>query len=458
MKYKRITGLLALLMLSTAGYAQSTDLTRNGDGTWTLAAMPDYDVGLQVEYEDDTSPEGGFAFILNADGTWTMDGMMPDYDVGLQVEYEDDTSPEGRFAFTLSADGTWTMDDMMPDYDLELQVEYEDETSPEGEFAFALNTDGTWTMDDVMPDYDLELLVEYEDDTTPEVEFAFTKNADETWTMDDVMPDCDLELVVEYENLEPLMLKDAEDNTSTLAANNGVTTDVSIEGRTIYGDRWNTLCLPFDLDAEQIGQSSLAGFEVKELDTENNASYEKVTGYEAEKKTLWLNFKDAASIEAGKPYLVKTSDGNGDIVNPMFEDVVIKNDTPASIVSHDGTVTFLGTYAPVVFKKDEENKSVLFLQNNLLYYPDGLEQTTIKAFRAYFPLNGIHGAAIGNGDIKAFVLNFGDESTVVEMINGEMVNGKSDGWYDVSGRKLSQRPQQRGIYIYNGRKVLVNKK
>ena len=53
MKFKRITGLLALLMLSTAGYAQSTDLTPNGDGTWTLAVMPDYDVGLQVEYEDD---------------------------------------------------------------------------------------------------------------------------------------------------------------------------------------------------------------------------------------------------------------------------------------------------------------------------------------------------------------------------------------------------------------------
>ena len=421
MKFKRITGLLALLMLSTAGYAQSTDLTPNGDGTWTLAAMPDYDVGLQVEYEDDTSPEG-------------------------------------EFVFTKSADGTWTMEDMMPDYDLELQVEYEDDTSPEGEFAFTLNTDGTWTMDDMMPDYDLELQVEYEDDTTPEVEFAFTLNTDGTWTMDDVMPDCDLELQVEYENLEPLMLKDAADNTSTLAENNGVTTDVSIEGRTIYGDRWNTLCLPFDLDAEQIGQSSLAGFEVKEIDTEDNASYGQITGYNAEEKTLWLNFKDATSIEAGKPYLVKTTNGSGDIVSPTFEGVVIKSGTPAGIMSHDGKVTFLGTYAPVVFKKDEENKSVLFLQNDHLYYPDGLEQTTIKAFRAYFPLSAIHGAATGNGDIKAFVLNFGDESTVVEMINGEMVNGKSDGWYDVSGRKLNKKPAQRGIYIYNGRKVLVNKK
>ena len=100
---------------------------------------------------------------------------------------------------------------------------------------------------------------------------------------------------------------------------------------------------------------------------------------------------------------------------------------------------------------------MLFLQDDHLYYPDGLEQTTIKAFRAYFPLSGIHGAATGNGDIKAFVLNFGDESTVVEMINGEMVNGKSDGWYDVSGRKLNKKPAQRGIYIYNGLRFLSTK-
>ena len=458
MKFKRITGLLALLMLSTAGYAQSTDLTPNGDGTWTLAAMPDYDVGLQVEYEDDTSPEGEFVFTKSADGTWTMEDVMPDYNLELQVEYEDDTSPEGEFTFTKNTDGTWTMEDVMPDYDLELQVEYEDDTSPEGEFAFTENTDGTWTMEDVMPDYNLELVVEYEDDTTPKEEFAFTKNEDDTWTMEDVMPDYDLELVVEYENLQPLILKDAEDNTLALVENNGVTTDVSIEGRTIYGDRWNTLCLPFNLDAEQMEQSSLAGFEVKELDTEKKA-YDHITGYEGgESKTLWLNFKDAESIEAGKPYLVKTTDGGEDIVNPMFEGVVIKNGTPAGIMSKDETVTFQGVYTPEVFKKGEEKKSVLFLQNNSLYYPDGKKPTTINAFRAYFPLNGIQGATIGNGDIKAFVLNFGDESTVVEMINGEMVNGKSDGWYDVSGRKLNQKPAQRGIYIHNGRKVLVNKK
>ena len=49
MKYKKIIGLFVLLMLSIAGFAQSTAFTKNGDGTWTLSAMPNYDVELAVE-------------------------------------------------------------------------------------------------------------------------------------------------------------------------------------------------------------------------------------------------------------------------------------------------------------------------------------------------------------------------------------------------------------------------
>ena len=127
MKHRILLLLLALLMLPLAGYAQSTDFTKNGDGTWTLAAMPNYDVELVVEYVDATEPVEDIAFTQNSDGTWTMNGVMPDYDVELVVEYEDATEPmEEDISFTQNSDGTWTMDGVMPDYDVELVVEYED--------------------------------------------------------------------------------------------------------------------------------------------------------------------------------------------------------------------------------------------------------------------------------------------------------------------------------------------
>ena len=57
MKYKRIRWLLLLLVTALVGRAQTTTpLTDNGDGTWTLAVMPDYNVKLVMEYEDASLP------------------------------------------------------------------------------------------------------------------------------------------------------------------------------------------------------------------------------------------------------------------------------------------------------------------------------------------------------------------------------------------------------------------
>ena len=82
---------------------------------------------------------------------------------------------------------------------------------------------------------------------------------------------------------------------------------------TLYTDgNWQTLCLPFSL--ANLNGTPLEGFTVMELDTV--AAYNNhVTGIDGE--TLYLNFKPATSIEAGKPYIVK-----------KLEAPVDKNSTP----------------------------------------------------------------------------------------------------------------------------------
>jgi hypothetical protein len=247
-----------------------------------------------------------------------------------------------------------------------------------------------------------------------------------------------------------------EDNRDLVAENADKKADATIEGRTIFaGGRWNTLCLPFNLDAAQLARSPLTGFEVKELDVEENATYDHITGYEKDTKTLWLNFKDATRIEAGKPYLVrKPADGttSENITDPVFKDVIINDISPIEVTSKDKTVTFVGTYAPVVY--EEENKSVLFLQGEKLYYPDGVKPTTINSFRAYFQLDGIYGGTPEEASgVHNFVLNFGDGETT-GITTTKLTNQNVD-WYSIDGRKLNQKPQQRGIYISNGRKVMV---
>ena len=56
MRYNRIIWLMVLLVSAITARGQATALIANGDGTWTLASMPAYNVSLQVEYEDAGTP------------------------------------------------------------------------------------------------------------------------------------------------------------------------------------------------------------------------------------------------------------------------------------------------------------------------------------------------------------------------------------------------------------------
>ena len=51
-----------------------------------------------------------------------------------------------------------------------------------------------------------------------------------------------------------------------------------------------------------------------------------------------------------------------------------------------------------------------------------------------------------------------DEETGIQTVNASMVTPGDSGWHIIDGRKLDGKPSQRGIYINNGRKVLVRDK
>ena len=74
----------------------------------------------------------------------------------------------------------------------------------------------------------------------------------------------------------------------------------------------------------------------------------------------------------------------------------------------------------------------------------------INAFRAYFKIN------FGGNEVKRFVLNFGeDEATSIQNSKFKIQNEEGTAWYNLDGRKLNGKPSQKGIYINNGRKVII---
>ena len=64
----------------------------------------------------------------------------------------------------------------------------------------------------------------------------------------------------------------------------------------------------------------------------------------------------------------------------------------------------------------------------------------------------------GGAAVRQFVLNFGDEDEetgILSTTDDTDFTDSDDAWYDLSGRKLSGKPSQRGVYIHCGRKVAV---
>ena len=242
------------------------------------------------------------------------------------------------------------------------------------------------------------------------------------------------------------------DNAKIISDNANESRNVALVGHTLYKDgKWNTLCLPFSIEDMDIDDTPLAGAKLMSL-----ANVNSNTGFDSSTGTLTLDFVEAGEIDAGVAYIVKWETTGDPIVNPVFKGVTITTDTPADqkTTSQDEKVSFVGTYDQKTYT--DEDKSVLFLgDGNTLYYPSGSNPTTIGACRAYFQLNGITASESSSG-VRAFALNFGDDTTGIENVQSSMLNVQSNNvWYGLDGRKLEIKPTRKGLYIHNGAVVVI---
>lgn len=276
-----------------------------------------------------------------------------------------------------------------------------------------------------------------------------------------------------------IVLDDTGNNTEVItetAEQTDNVVNVSLTNRTLYKDcAWNTLCVPFDMTSGQINAdgSPLKDAVIKELDTETEYNF----GDDGVHKTsldsggkLYLNFKTAENIEAGKPYIVKWATTGDPIINPMFNGVTVKSTavststnsgTITSVNSQDGSVSFIGTYKAQTFTETDgsvlffgvnsEGKSTLYYPKPDLTDPNNPKYPSIGAQRAYFKLSA------PTSQVRGFELNFGDEEQTTGILDArnKIENRGANEWYDLSGRKLSGKPTQKGVYVQNGRKVVI---
>ena len=81
------------------------------------------------------------------------------------------------------------------------------------------------------------------------------------------------------------------------------------------------------------------------------------------------------------------------------------------------------------------------------------DAVTIKPLRAYLDLTGNTAAARA----MIFIEEPDGTTTAIKAVTGDKIGSeiKADGWYTIGGMKLESAPTQKGIYINNGKKIVV---
>ena len=233
-----------------------------------------------------------------------------------------------------------------------------------------------------------------------------------------------------------------ENSTTVPAAATGV--DVLVK-RTIKANSWSTICLPFAMSEAQV--KAAFGDDVQLADftgTEDEPEYDEsdnVVGVTA-------NFENVQAIEANHPYIIKVSQP---ITEFTVDGVDIVADEDKAYIEFDNgkigrqRVVFSGFYGTYHAQTTLEEFS-LFLNDNKFWYSTG--NTKMKAFRAYFYFLDIL-AEVENADSNVKMAIDGESTR----IDGLMPETSNDAIYDLTGRKVEKA--EKGIYIVNGKKVLV---
>lgn len=223
---------------------------------------------------------------------------------------------------------------------------------------------------------------------------------------------------------DQVSLSESTDNAAVISSNNGKTVDVSLS-RTLVADKWNTFCVPFDID---LTYGKLNGVEVRVMEfmsVDSNI----------------MCFGATTNIKAGEAYLIKPL--NESITNPLLPNVTISNKEP--MTSGKGNYSFVGVYSPKSF--DEQASKVSLFINGSAKLSRPKVNSTMKGMRAYF--------ACASEQAASAQLQLGGELTGVASIVSDV--DEDGNIYNLNGVCIGKdiKGLSKGLYIKNGKKFVV---
>ena len=259
-----------------------------------------------------------------------------------------------------------------------------------------------------------------------------------------------------------------EDGITDLAAYAGQTIDVAFK-RSFTKDVASTVCLPFAIDATQ---AAAAGKFYTFAGVDKTGSEWEVIMQEADTSVEpHVAGNEAASLAANTPYLFMPA-----ATGPVLFYGELSATVSAGVTSDTEGWTFHGTYEKRQWddthNKDEIGRIYGFAAQDATSGSHNIEagnfiriaggsNSYALPFRAYLKYEPAQQNAPRRtaSELPAtmkvrLVSNIGGTTAVTEMRNKEL-GKRNDGWFTLDGRKLDGKPSAKGVYINNGRKIVI---
>ena len=245
--------------------------------------------------------------------------------------------------------------------------------------------------------------------------------------------------------------------------------DVYLPARDLATDKWNSIILPFEFRAATLSNKLWYGMiEVLDTDDESqNYKFQEIVN---------------GNVKANEPFILKIAAENATdevakdkaaLCQIKFDDVTIsdKDANGDEVVYNDPSKwpfvedaygnKFIGQYTGKTgLAADEWAIATKLTSSNLGKFVYGGAATTNTYFEptvAFLKNKGETPSAGAN--IRIFVEEDGVETAIDGVEAGEEIAAGSaaEGWYTISGVKLEGEPTTSGTYIFNGKKVFIQK-
>ena len=190
-----------------------------------------------------------------------------------------------------------------------------------------------------------------------------------------------------------------------------------------------------------------------------------------EGKAVMTEITDKASLQANTPYIFEASN---DLTNITFPSVEISIGSDPKTVDGTAGFTFHGTYAEKIWEATSDEVTGGTIYGFMMKDNDGQtvgqfvkarRRTVLRPFSCYLEysgsLTGTASATRGEAQeplpevIDILWLKAGDAGSATGIKEVKSEKYGVEGWFSLDGRRLSGKPSQKGIYIHEGKKVVV---